>query len=115
MAEEQRKSPRRPLRMRLDYKHESGANFLFEYTQNISRGGIFIETLQPLPVGTNVVMRFTPPGEEGEIYVEGRVAWVNAVRSGEENTNPGMGIQFKNLSDENKDLISRMVGTIAYL
>jgi len=115
MGEEKRKSPRRPLRMRLDYKQETGANFLFEYTQNISKGGIFIGTTQPLPVGTNVVMRFTPPGAEEEIYVEGRVTWVNAWHPDGENPNPGMGIQFRNLSEEVRDVIARLVGTIAYL
>ncbi len=115
MSEDKRKNPRRPLRMRLDYKVERGSDFLFEYTHNISRGGIFIETRDPLPVGTNVVMRFTPDGTEGELYVEGRVTWVNPIRQDDASSHPGMGIQFKNLSEESRDIIAKMVGTIAYL
>ncbi len=115
MSEEKRQDERHDLRVRMDYRHEEGGNFLYEYSKNISAGGIFIETRTPLPVGTTVEMRFQPPGASGVIDVVGKVVWVNPYREGEENPNPGMGIQFTGLDDEQRDLIAQVVRTIAYL
>ena len=114
--EDRRKDARHPLRLQLAYSDTGGSNFLFEYSTNISKGGIFIETHHPLPLGTEIVLRFTPPGEAQEqLEVEGDVVWVNPFKPEGENFNPGMGIQFKNLSDENKDTITQIVRTVAIL
>ena len=116
MVLEKRKNERHPMRVRMDYRNRGGADFLFEYTRNISKGGIFIETRDPLPVGTVVEMRFQPPGQDGVLDVSGRVTWVNEFRpDSDDNPNPGMGIQFEGLGEEERDLIAEVVRTIAYL
>lgn len=115
MTEEKRQNRRHPLRTKMDYRAQSGGDFLFEYTTNISRGGIFIETREPLPEGTLVEMRFQPPGMEEAIEVQGKVVWVNPWHEGEDNPNPGMGIQWKRLSQNNRDRIAALVKAIAYL
>lgn len=59
---------------------------------NISRGGVFIHTASPLPVGTELHMKVkivTPFGEEQQVESEAKVMWVSA-RAGEE----GMGLTF---------------------
>ncbi len=116
MGSEKRENERHPLRTRMDYRDEGGGNFLFEYTTNISKGGIFIETTEPLPVGTKVEMRFQPPGTAEVIEVVGKVVWVNPYRpDSDDNPNPGMGIQFSGLDPRNKDLLTQVVKAIAYL
>jgi len=116
MSAERRKEERHSTRFRLDYRHATGGNFLFEYTQNISTGGIFIETNEPLPVGSEVEMRFQPPGGDDVLELTGKVMWINPYRpDSEDNLNPGMGIQFENLSDEDKADLAALVKTIAYL
>jgi len=115
MAEEKRQSTRHPLRTKMDYRAQSGGDFLFEYTTNISRGGIFIETREPLPEGTVVEMKFQPPGADEPIEVSGKVVWTNPWRDDEDNPNPGMGIQWEELDDEKKALITQLVKAIAYL
>jgi hypothetical protein len=60
--------------------------------QNISRGGVFVQTPAPLPVGTDLHMTvrvITPFGDEQEIESQAKVVWVST-RSGEE----GMGLTF---------------------
>ncbi len=60
--------------------------------QNISRGGVFVQTTTPLPVGTEIEMKIrviTPFGDEQEIDAEAKVMWVST-RGGEE----GMGLSF---------------------
>ncbi len=111
---ESRVHQRKPLRLQLNYRDATGGNFLFEYSQNISKGGIFIETRHPLPVGAHLTVRFLPPGHV-EVEVEGVVTWVNPWREGKENPNPGMGIEWKKLSSEQHDLIAQVVKAIAIL
>jgi type IV pilus assembly protein PilZ len=116
MSSERRTDERLPMRARMDYRDTTGGNFLYEYTSNISNGGIFIETTDPLPVGTEVEMRFQPPGMDEVLEIAGTVVWVNPYRdASDENPNPGMGIQFGALSDEAKDLVANLVKAIAYL
>jgi len=60
--------------------------------RNVSRGGIFIRTKEPYPVGTELrllVNVVTPFGETEELEAVGKVIWVT-LRGGEE----GMGISF---------------------
>lgn len=109
---EKREHERKPLRLQLNYRDASGGNFLYEHSRNISRGGIFIETDHPLPVGSTLVIRFTTPTGE-ELEIEGDVAWVNAVSANDETPNPGMGVQWSDLSDEQHDTIVSVVKTIA--
>lgn len=115
MGSEKRAFERKPLRLELNYRHADGGNFLYEHSTNISRGGIFIETSHPLPVGATLVIRFTPPAGGDELEVEGTVTWVNPVRDGDDNPNPGMGIEWSDLSDENRATIAGIVKAIAIL
>ncbi len=114
MSSEKRASERKPLKLELNYRHAEGGNFLFEYSSNISHGGIFIETEHPLPTGATLLIRFSPPGGGDEIEVEGTVTWVNEVQAGGETPNPGMGIRW-DLEDGQHDIIASIVKAIAIL
>ncbi len=59
---------------------------------NISRGGVFVHTTKPLPVGTDLHMKIrivTPFGQEQAVESQAKVCWVS-MRAGEE----GMGLSF---------------------
>src|SRR5215469_15203828 len=71
--------------------------FLYASIANISAMGIFVKTMEPLPIGTTLVLSFAPPGHE-PFKLDGVVAWVNPLRANGDNPNPGMGIRFVNLS-----------------
>lgn len=107
--QENRVHRRAPLRLELNYRDATGGNFLFEYSLNISKGGIFIETDTPLAMGSRLAIRFQPPGMEDELSVEGVVTWVNPADS---SPNPGMGVQWTDLSDEQYELIASVVQAI---
>jgi len=76
---------------------------------NISRGGVFVSTPNPLPIGTPFKLRLHV-GESGEIHeLSGEVASVNTgtdMRSEHE----GMGIRFCNLSAEQQQLVDHLYG-----
>jgi len=97
----------------VDYK--SADNFLFAYITDISAMGIFIRTNAPEPPGTVINLRFTPPGGP-QLNLEGRVMWVNPYRPGSyDNINPGMGLQFIDLTAAQREQIVNLVRTFAYL
>jgi len=94
--------------------YSSGDTFLFSYIQNISEMGIFIRSDTPLPIGTELALRFSPDGQEA-IELAGEVAWVNPLRPFGENLNPGMGVRFRGLSPDMRERIVSLVRTVAYL
>ena len=97
----------------VDYK--SADNFLFAYITDISAMGIFIRTNAPEPPGTKLNLSFAPTGGP-RLNLEGRVMWVNPYRPGSyDKINPGMGVQFIDLSPEQREQIVNLVRTFAYL
>ena len=102
-----------PVDIEVDYK--SADNFLFAYITDISAMGIFIRTNAPEPPGTRLNLQFTPPGGQ-PLNLEGRVTWVNPFRPGSyDNINPGMGVQFVDLTVQQREEIVNLVRTFAYL
>ena len=97
----------------VDYK--SADNFLFAYITDISAMGIFIRTNAPEPPGTKLNLSFAPAGGP-RLNLEGRVMWVNPFRPGSyDNINPGMGVQFVDLTPQQREQIVNLVRTFAYL
>ena len=70
--------------------------------QNISAGGIFIETSEALPVGMPVAVNLARPGWTKVLRLSGRVVWAMAARTAaKKGTLPGMRIKFDALSQAN--------------
>ncbi len=99
-----RRQPRLPISLEVAYR-TAGA-FLVSYSINLSKGGIFLETAQPLEVGEQLTLRFDVPGV-GPREVVGTVAWV---RAGSHDGLPdGMGIQFDQLDQKYGQVIDELV------
>jgi uncharacterized protein (TIGR02266 family) len=79
-------------------------------TFNLSSWGVFIRTSTPFEPGENVILRFRLPEQTQPIRAMGRVVWSN--------TDPGkwggtgMGIQFLDLSTEQRDAIERHLANL---
>jgi uncharacterized protein (TIGR02266 family) len=94
---------RRSARVTINKEFESFDQFIQEYVTNISRSGAFIRTNSPLPVGTEVDLRFTIIMDDIEtIEGLGRVVRV-------ETNPPGMGVVFENLSEYSEGLIQKLL------
>ena len=87
--EDLRSSVRAPFRLRVDYERMN--SFFADYTKNISKGGTFIKTARPLPVGTRCQFAFTLPALSDPLVLEGEVTWQLAPDHSKE---PGMGVKF---------------------
>ncbi len=84
---EGRIAPRAPIELKVDYKKLN--SFFADYTKNISKGGTFIKTKKPLPIGTQFLFKLTVPLRHAPFELLGEVVWSTV--EGEE---PGMGIRF---------------------
>jgi len=93
----------------LEVEYRSAGAFLVAYSANLSKGGMFVETEEPLPVGTEISMRFAVPGEEESIDVIGVVAWVQAWRTAR--LPRGMGLRFEQLDERYGEAIDRIVSS----
>ncbi|MBN2106203.1 MAG: PilZ domain-containing protein [Deltaproteobacteria bacterium] len=73
---------------------------------NLSSGGVFILANNPLPIDSQLSMRFHLPGDTEIIDVRGRVVWIKQRSS----VFPaGMGIQFTELSPTHQRKIEAFV------
>ena len=77
--------------------------------------GIFIRTEEPLPIGTELRVRFAVAEGDAPLELPGMVVWINPVRFGDDNPNPGMGVRFEQLGGDERERVVRMVRTVAYL
>ena len=94
---------RRAERVTINKEFESFDQFIQEYVTNISRSGAFIRTDQPLPIGTEVNLRFTVIMDDIEtIEGLGRVVRV-------ETSPPGMGVVFLELSKYSSQLLEKLL------
>ncbi|MCY1015371.1 TIGR02266 family protein [Pyxidicoccus sp. MSG2] len=84
---EARQHGRAPIELKVDYKKLN--SFFADYTKNISKGGTFIKTKKPLPIGTRFLFKLTVPHRDAPFELLGEVVWSKA--DAEE---PGMGIRF---------------------
>jgi len=88
-------------RITINKEFESFDAFIQEYVTNISRSGVFIRAQSPLPVGTQVNLRFTVIMDDMET-IEGIGEVVRVDKD-------GMGVVFRELSAYSKDLIDKLL------
>ncbi len=103
---EQREEPRVEVDVEVQYR--TAQEFLSAYSRNISGGGIFVGTPQPLPLNHSVRLRFTLPGIPHRFEVNGIVVWSNP-GSGRSSLPSGMGIKLLDLDPHSKGLIAEFV------
>jgi uncharacterized protein (TIGR02266 family) len=113
LSGERRRHDRIPVRYKISYA--TAEELKAHYLSNISLGGVFVETKNPLTRGArfNLTIFLPDGGKNLEVFCE--VVW--SFR-GERVTNsgthpPGMGLKFLNLSPEDEDRIERLLRTIS--
>ena len=98
--DERRKHPRVPVRIRIQYRVAD--QFFTDYIQNLSLGGIFVETTDPLPVHTALKVQFSLPSLEKPIVADGVVVHRVEISGGKSRAASGMGIRFSQLDEGSK-------------
>jgi type IV pilus assembly protein PilZ len=82
--------------------------FITDWAVNISQGGIFINTRNPLPVGTTVRLIISLPDTSFPFDLTGRVTRVSEFAN-PDNQVPGMGVEFVDVDRDKRARIERFV------
>ena len=101
---ERRADVRRPIELKVEYKRLN--TFFADYTKNISRGGTFIKTSRPLPVGTEFLFKLFVPGREEPLTIHGEV---QRIIEGSDTEEAGMAIKFVYREGDPQVEIARVV------
>ncbi|MBI5544572.1 MAG: TIGR02266 family protein [Deltaproteobacteria bacterium] len=101
-----RKSERLEHELLVAYRTVDG--FITDWAVNISRGGLFINSRAPLPVGTTVRLIISLPDAAFPFDLTGRVTRVSEVNNAT-NEVPGMGLEFVDIDEDKRARIERFV------
>ncbi len=102
--DDRRRAGRAGVTVRVDYATVD--EMFSEFTRDINEGGIFIETEKPHQPGTEVSMQFHLPGSHEVVQTIGRVVRVS---TGDVATPAGMGIEFDELTSDDRAKIDLIV------
>jgi type IV pilus assembly protein PilZ len=92
-----RRFDRAPIELKVEYKRVN--TFFADYTKNISRGGTFIATERPLPLGTEFVFALGIPHLAQPLRLTGKVMWITTPDDASPANPAGMGIEFQYSDD----------------
>lgn len=107
-ALERRNHPRIPVMMQVSFTN--GEDFMVDYSTNLSSNGIFINTQQAVAGGDRVHMKFFLPGYDQPVRILGTVRWRRAAPiSGSEAALSGIGVEFLEASQQNREAIRHFV------
>jgi type IV pilus assembly protein PilZ len=113
-----RSETRYPAAIKVRYPRRN--SFFFEFTRNISRGGMFIATQDPMEVGERFVFEMEIPGEEEMFPLVGEVRWcvrpqdIQGVKKEIEDLDVGMGVAFVFEDDDNRKRFTDKVMSMLY-
>jgi type IV pilus assembly protein PilZ len=107
-SRETRNEPRVTLTFRVKYTTPQG-QLLESRAGGIGGGGLFIESVSPLPIGTTLALEFSLPEEpEKWLPAKGLVAWV-CPKADQYTFSPGMGVRFTEIDQEIRNRVLELV------
>jgi type IV pilus assembly protein PilZ len=106
-GDNRRAHTRKPIELKVEYKRLN--TFFADYTRNISKGGTFIKTRNPLDIGTAFVFHLHVPTMQQPLELAGRVKWVIADGEEKAGEEPGMGIEFVYEDDAARNKVAQLV------
>jgi uncharacterized protein (TIGR02266 family) len=106
----ERVSQRIPYTVQVEFR--TASSFLVAYSLNVSRGGLFLETDQEVPIGAAVMLEFLVPGI-GSTEAGGHVTWRRG--RGSLDGPPGIGIEFEEVPAGLGETIDRLVTSFSGL
>lgn len=110
MAQDTRKDTRAPVSLKVRFKSATVDEFIEQYSTDISRGGIFIKSKSPMPVGTLLKFEFELKDNSPLIHGVGRVVWKRDPDPAKPDMPPGMGIKFIKMDSQSRAVVERIVG-----
>jgi type IV pilus assembly protein PilZ len=110
-SRETRNEPRVTITFGVKYIAPEGQQFESR-ASGIGGGGLFIESLKPLPVGTKLALEFSLPEQPSEwLPAKGLVAWV-CPKADQYTFSPGMGVRFTEINPDIRNRVLELVKSI---
>jgi type IV pilus assembly protein PilZ len=110
-GDDRRKDSRFNVNIKVDYSTQG--MFVSNYVTNLSKGGVFIQTDDPLPLQSQINLTFTLPEFNIKIEAKGKVTWTYDIKKGTSTIIPGMGIRFTDLTAKHKALIGDYISKLS--
>ena len=104
-----RTGKRTPVTLKIKFKSETIEQFIERYAVDVSQGGIFIRTKEPLAVGTAMKFEFQLRDASPLIAGEGTVVWTRENDPSRPAIAPGMGVRFDKLADGSPSVLERIL------
>ncbi|MBK9517308.1 MAG: TIGR02266 family protein [Anaeromyxobacter sp.] len=113
MAESPQREPRVATELRVRLSSGQGLALAERSTVDLSRGGVFVRTLEPQTPGTQLQLDLSLPGGYGAIRARGEVIWTTPPSApGEPPRSPGMGVRFLAMDPASRATLDRFVGQL---
>jgi uncharacterized protein (TIGR02266 family) len=106
LSGQERQVPRVPTRIRVEVEEQTPEKYLT--CINISEGGVYLRTIEPLPEKGSLHLKFILPSDTAEIQAAAEVVRTESLGIQIE-TEPGMALQFIDISEENRSRIRNFV------
>ena len=99
--------PKKQILLTLSYKDRD--TFLRSYITNIDNGGLFIKSEKPLEKNFEFLLKLQLPGIPDSLQIKCKVILQRNPEDCKSNHPPGMGIEFKNMSIQDRKLLDDFV------
>jgi uncharacterized protein (TIGR02266 family) len=96
-----------PVRVRLRYA--SFDAFIERFAPNVTRGGVFLASRNPPPVGTTFAFEIQLAGGEVALAGDGKVTWIKPYDPAAPQKPHGMGVQFLRLDPPSRELLGKIL------
>src|SRR5580693_6655866 len=104
-----RQGKRAPVTLKIKFKSETLDQFIERYAVDVSQGGIFIRTKDPLAVGTQMKFEFQLRDASPLIAGEGTVVWTRENDPSRPAIAPGMGVRFDRLAEGSQGVLEKIL------
>ena len=105
-----RKDKRAPVSLKVRFKSATVDEFVEHYSRDISHGGLFIKSKQPMAIGTLLKFELQLKDESKLIQGVGRVVWKrDSTETTTDEAPAGMGIKFIKMDPESRGIVEKMV------
>ncbi len=101
---DKRKEERTKKTIKSEVKSEEALTY--STTVDVSTGGMFISTPEPLGSGSKIELSITVPGD-GEVTIHGVVKWIRDDETG--GCRAGMGIEFQDMDESTKKKLGELI------
>lgn len=108
-ANDKRAERRVPVALRIRLRYSDVDQFISKFAINISRGGMFLSSRNPKPIGTHLQFEMRLADDSPVIEGTGEVRWIREYDRQQPNQPHGMGIRFFELKPDSLVVLERII------